>query len=267
MTVDTTEGPIIGIFHQYGFHLKGKTVHSNNQLRAFGCRIEDTPRPFGGEQCMYFPEGYAIGLTVDIALPYMSTSKPTEEDMVNYPHVVFTSDQTWDPSSVDADSPSPDDLHNPDSSIQAGELEGIDDYPRADQPRMWHGFESSAIRDHTSNPTRTKYNPARYRLNLSWYGIERIKCTLNHITQLARPQVGTTNLRRHFKTANSRLRVSRSDDKAATDTTFCGKHAHDDGIPGHGGVKVAQRGVNCDTGIMHAYPMRSKSLFPSTLLG
>ena len=43
MKVDTTEGPIIGIFHQYGLHLKGKTVHSNNQLRAFGCRIEDTP--------------------------------------------------------------------------------------------------------------------------------------------------------------------------------------------------------------------------------
>ena len=215
---------------------------------------------------MYSPEGHVIGLTVDVALPYMSTSKPTEEDMVNYPHVVFTSDQTWDPSSVDADSPSPDDLPDPDSSMQAEELDGIDDYPHADQPRMWHGFESSAIRNHTSNPTRTKYNPARYRPNLGWVGIERVKRTLDHTTQFARSQVGTTNLRCHFKTAHPRLRVNRLDDKVATDTIFCDTPAHDDDIPGHGGVKMAQLYFGCHTGIMQAYPMKSKSQFPSTLL-
>ena len=41
--ISTTEGPIIGIFHQYAAYGKGSTIHSVNQLRSFGLDVNDIP--------------------------------------------------------------------------------------------------------------------------------------------------------------------------------------------------------------------------------
>ena len=41
--ISTSQGPIIGIFHQYAHLGKGKTIHSSTQLRQFGIDVHDTP--------------------------------------------------------------------------------------------------------------------------------------------------------------------------------------------------------------------------------
>ena len=42
--IETSNGPIIGIFHQYAHLGTGRTIHSTNQLKSFGLEITDTPR-------------------------------------------------------------------------------------------------------------------------------------------------------------------------------------------------------------------------------
>ena len=34
-------------------------------------------------------------------MAYMDMIPPTDSDMESYPHVIFTSDDTWDPSTMD----------------------------------------------------------------------------------------------------------------------------------------------------------------------
>ena len=43
----STSGPIIAIFHQYAHKGSGITVHSVNQLKAFGIQVHDSPTIFG----------------------------------------------------------------------------------------------------------------------------------------------------------------------------------------------------------------------------
>ena len=64
--LQTTDGPIIGIFPQYALYLKGKTVHSTNQLRWFGTDVDDKPHQFGGTQCVCSPEGHVLPLSIAI---------------------------------------------------------------------------------------------------------------------------------------------------------------------------------------------------------
>ena len=46
--ITTTTGPVIGYFHQYALYGKRKTIHSSNQLRAFGNIVDDIPRSLKG---------------------------------------------------------------------------------------------------------------------------------------------------------------------------------------------------------------------------
>ena len=89
--ITTTRGPIIGIFHQYAIVGKGKTIHSSNQLKSFGVQIDDTPRKLKGSQCIKHPDGYVIPLSIRNGLPYMDMKCPSEDEMNEYPHVIFTS--------------------------------------------------------------------------------------------------------------------------------------------------------------------------------
>ena len=54
--ISTTEGPIIGIFHQYAAYGKDSTTHSVNQPRSFGLEVNDIPTSCsGGKQCICTP--------------------------------------------------------------------------------------------------------------------------------------------------------------------------------------------------------------------
>ena len=98
--ITSTQGPVIGFFHQYALHGKGKTIHSANQLRAFGNLVDDIPKRLNGTQRIVTHDGYKIPLSIRKGLAYMDMRPPTDEEMKTYPHIILTSNRVWDPGSL-----------------------------------------------------------------------------------------------------------------------------------------------------------------------
>jgi hypothetical protein len=94
----SSQGPIIGIFHQYSHLESGKTIHSTSQMMRLGIDICDIPCTLNGKQCIHHPDGYIIPLSIRNGLPKLDMHPSTDLDLETYPHVFFTSDTTWDPS-------------------------------------------------------------------------------------------------------------------------------------------------------------------------
>lgn len=94
----TKKGPIIGIFYQYAWYGKGQTIHSPLQLESFGQSICKKAKSLGGQSLITTLEGHKIPLCIKGGLSYMHMSKPTEQDMKDFPHVTMTSDIEWDPT-------------------------------------------------------------------------------------------------------------------------------------------------------------------------
>ena len=174
--IQTTSGPIIGIFHQYAYHGKGHTIHAPNQFRAFNLDVNEVPlkSPCGrGLQRITTPEGYIIPLKIKNGLPYMGMECPNDQEMENYPHVVFTSDMSWDPNLFDDDDDVPIEVTDPvpptDGRVnQYGEFLG----------REHREAYGQAVTCHTPNLDVM-------RPYFGWTPLDRIQRTLDVTTQYA----------------------------------------------------------------------------------
>ena len=94
----TTHGPVIGIFHQYAYYGKGNTTHSVPQLESYDIKVMCTSRKKCGMQQVVTPDGWIIPLHIRGGLTYMDMRPPTDNEINNYDHVIFTSDVAWNPS-------------------------------------------------------------------------------------------------------------------------------------------------------------------------
>ena len=104
LKINTTNGPIIGIFNQYTTGGKGHTIHSALQMEAYGLKVEEKSRlvpNVQSRQVIETPEGHIIPLSIQGGLAYMESSYPTDQDLETYPHVYMTSDCEWDPTVFD----------------------------------------------------------------------------------------------------------------------------------------------------------------------
>ena len=100
--LDTQKGPIIGIFHEYAHLGKGRSIHAAGQMEWFNCKVDDRSKVVGGAQGIETSDGYIIPLSIKSGLVYMhSIQIPTDNDLQLYPHVFFTSPDTWDASVLD----------------------------------------------------------------------------------------------------------------------------------------------------------------------
>lgn len=99
--VPTHHGPAIVILNQYASYGKGHTIQSSGQLRSFGTLVHEAPRSNNGLQCIVTPDGYHIPLCYRSGLPYMDLCPPTDEEFDTLPHIILTSDDTWNPTSLD----------------------------------------------------------------------------------------------------------------------------------------------------------------------
>ena len=100
--VKTHRGNVILIFHQYTHVLNSKTIHSSAQLEMFGNSVDEKSLLVpGGKQCITTPDGYCIPLNIKSGLPYMSMRPYTDSEWNSLPHVIMTSDATWDPTVLD----------------------------------------------------------------------------------------------------------------------------------------------------------------------
>ena len=100
--LDTQKRPIIGVFHEYAHLGKGRSIHAAGQLEWFNRQVGDRSKLVGGAQRIKTSEGYVIPLSIESGLVYMHYMRiPTDHDLQNYPHVFFTSPDTWDTSVLD----------------------------------------------------------------------------------------------------------------------------------------------------------------------
>ena len=100
--LDTQKGPIIGVFHEYAHYGKGKSIHAAGQMEWFNCKVDDRSQHVGGTQSIQTSEGYVIPLFIEYGLVYMQSMRiPTDHDLQQYPHVLFTSPDIWDTSVLD----------------------------------------------------------------------------------------------------------------------------------------------------------------------
>ena len=103
---NTSQGKVIGIFHEYAYLGKGSSIHSSGQLEWFKSNVDEKSVKVGGTQLITTLDGYSVPLLIKDGLAYAtSLGKPTDQDMDTYPHVFFTSPDAWDPSVLDHDPP------------------------------------------------------------------------------------------------------------------------------------------------------------------
>jgi hypothetical protein len=101
--VNTQRGEVIAIMHQYAYTGKGGTIHSSSQLEWCGKDVNDhSIKIDGGRQQLTTPDGYIIPIDVRHDLPYIMMRPFTDEEFEELPHVLWTSEDDWDPTSLDS---------------------------------------------------------------------------------------------------------------------------------------------------------------------
>ena len=64
----------------------------------FGNKVDDFSKPLGGEQQDILTDGTIVPSFVHSSSTYMKTPYPTDDNMDAYPHIIFTSNEPWDPT-------------------------------------------------------------------------------------------------------------------------------------------------------------------------
>jgi hypothetical protein len=74
------------------------TIHSSsgNDVNDRSIKIE------GGRQRLTTPDGYIIPIDVRRGLPYITMRPFTDKEFEELPHVVWTREDDWDPTSLDS---------------------------------------------------------------------------------------------------------------------------------------------------------------------
>jgi len=101
--VNTQRGEVIAIMHQYAYTGKGGTIHSSGQLEWCGNDVNDRSIKIeGGKQRLTTPDGYVIPIDIRRGLPYIKMRPFTDDEFDTLPHVVWTGEDDWDPTSLDS---------------------------------------------------------------------------------------------------------------------------------------------------------------------
>ena len=197
----------------------------------------------------------------------MSMTKPSDEDLVNYPHVIMTQDMPWDPSVFNTGR-DPEDTHvdtHPNIKV-------YDNTPiQADDTHQSEVFNTNitacleTIKFHTPKSRLTaKPDFEQLRPLFGWIPIYRIKDTIKHTTQWYQAE-GQLPMCRHFKSRFPGANIPQREETVATDTIFSDTPALDDGIPGHGGCTMLQFFCGCTSEFLAGFPMSSETQIYKTV--
>ena len=98
----TNQAKVIGIVNEYTFLGKGNSIHSPGQMEYFKTWVDDKSIKVGGKQRLETLEGYAMPIVFKDGLAYIKTvGRPNDQELETYPHVFFTSPDTWEPYLLD----------------------------------------------------------------------------------------------------------------------------------------------------------------------
>jgi hypothetical protein len=78
--IHTKIGPIIGLFNQYAYTGKGRSIHSSLQMESWGVEVNETSRKarVPGKQRLVTVDGHRIPIHIRNGLPFIDTTYPTE---------------------------------------------------------------------------------------------------------------------------------------------------------------------------------------------
>ena len=100
--IQTNNGKVNMVMHEYAYYGRGNTIHSPFQIEWFHNTCDDKSHHVGGKQVITVIDCYATLLECRYGLLYMSIlGKPTDQDLDQYPFVLCTSPHEWDPSVLD----------------------------------------------------------------------------------------------------------------------------------------------------------------------
>jgi len=99
--VNTQNGEVIAIFHQYAYTGKGASIHSSPQLEWYRNKVSDRSIKVGGLQRIETADGYVIPIDFKNALPRLTLRPYTDKEWDMLPHVIMTSELEWDPTVLD----------------------------------------------------------------------------------------------------------------------------------------------------------------------
>jgi hypothetical protein len=87
----------LGVFPNFVGYCKGKSILSVNQTCAYGLKVFDRPRRYGGQQKIVSTENYVFKLRYQFGLTHMPIEYPQDLDINTLPHVYFCSPGEWNP--------------------------------------------------------------------------------------------------------------------------------------------------------------------------
>ena len=273
--LNTCQGKVIGIFHEYAYLGKGSSIHSSGQLEWFKTNVDEKSVKVGGTQLITTLDGYSVPLLIKDGLAYATAlGKPTDQDMDTYPHVFFTSPDEWDPSVLDHDPPHLDGLdpsQAPDQPFGDPMFDAYGDFNERiianlnivlDAPPEDYGSytEISSVFTanlHQSSPQEPDWNALRPFF--AWTSPSSIKDTFNVTNRHGTAPHTQDYIKKHFKSRNPVFNIPRRSEAVATDTIFSDTPAVDDGST------MAQFFCGCDTLVCDAYGIISTKQFINTL--
>ena len=252
--INTTKGPIIGIFPQYAALEKGSSIHSSRQMENWGIDVDEKSRKLPtnpGKQRLVTPEGHVIPVKIRNGLPYIDMRKPDDDEFERYPHVFFTSDAQWDPTELDDEY----DVSDMEDCSIGSVQEGVYDLDNENWNQFGEFVDRQAynfvVDDDVINSTmdeimftefvdeclqvankiesrrevnykvRDRWKPKfeLLRPNFGYISADRIKSTLAATMHMARA-VYDGPFRKHYKSRFPAYNVNRLAMKAFTDTFF-----------------------------------------------
>ena len=260
--LQSLQGPVIGIFHQYAHTGEGHTLHSPLQLEHFGQTIAASGLTKGHRLHMTTLEGFDIPFRTKQGLVYMPMKAPTDEELEAHPHVIMTHADAWDPSIYDVEASY--DVEQADPIIP--EIEE-DNEPTLDDHVL---IALKAYKSKVKLATPKSWLPKKPDLDklrplFGWIPDLRIQHTLKNTTQWYKAE-GRLPMRRHFKSRFPGANVPRRNETVATDTFFSDTPAWDDGLIGHGGARMMQLYCGCTSEYLAGFPMVSDQQVSKTLL-
>jgi hypothetical protein len=173
--------------------------------------VDDRSIYGNGLQRIKTRDGYVISLQFEDGLPTLPMSKPTDEEMDSLPHIIFTSDELWEPTCLDFKFPEQDGVFEAHDALKEDDLafEQFDQRVKLDGTII-HPEEGDEFPEHFVNVRdKAQAHLANHKVKLqaldyeglrscfAWAPTEVVKKTIEK-TQYLR-NIFRLLLRKHFK--------------------------------------------------------------------
>jgi hypothetical protein len=269
---DAEEGPIILVVNEAVYLENNSTsLLSTVQAREHGILVDDCAKRHGGSQSIQIEE-LVIPLKLSSALMHIQLRKPTDYELANCDHYTLTSDQPWEPSTLNDTTPGfvvpPPSLAANHAMNNTNTIDTVTNDAANTTVTMHHVFYTLSTCMSLYNTYRrlstaitTSINgisPTAVQSKLGWLPIDTIAKTIESTTQLAKSVPLRLPMRRHFRSRFPQLNRPRLAETVATDTYFSS-------VPAYGGYTCAQLFVGTKSLFVKAYGMQRESQGPQAL--